>query len=177
MRGFLRRLYKACAALGALSLIAVFAIMIAETALRKMGSYITGANDLIGWFCAASGFLALPWTFKTGELVRVGLFIDKASGAKRVAMELACLGGAAVFSGFAAWATGRYMWKGATAGELTQGMIELPLWVPQLSLLIGLAVLFVAIVEEFVLVAQGREATYEIEARERLARGEFSDTL
>ena len=177
MRSVLHRLYRGCAALGAASLIAVFVIMIAETVLRKMGSYITGANDLIGWFCAASGFLALPWTFKTGELVRVGLFIDKASGVKRRLLELACLGGAAVFAGFAAWATGRYMWKGATAGELTQGMIELPLWVPQLSLLVGLSVLFVAIVEEFVLVAVGHEATYEVEARERLARGEFGDTL
>jgi TRAP-type C4-dicarboxylate transport system permease small subunit len=177
LRRFLERLYRGCAALGALSLVAVFAIMIAETALRKMGSYITGANDLIGWFCAASGFLALPWTFKTGELVRVGLFIDKVGGLRRRALELACLGGAAVFAGFAAWATGRYMWKGAKAGELTQGMIELPLWVPQLSLLIGLAVLCIAIVEEFVRVARGGETTYEVEARARLARGEFGDTL
>jgi len=69
------------------------------------------------------------------------------------------------------------MWKGAKAGELTQGMIELPLWVPQLSLLIGLAVLCIAIVEEFVRVARGGETTYEVEARARLARGEFGDTL
>jgi TRAP-type C4-dicarboxylate transport system permease small subunit len=177
LRSALNRLYRGCAALGALSLIAVFAIMIAETALRKMGSYITGANDLIGWFCAASGFLALPYTFKTGELVRVGLFIEKTTGARRRALELACLGGAAVFAGFAAWSTGRYMWKGAAAGELTQGMIEVPLWVPQLSLLIGLAVLFIAMIEEFLRVAAGHEPTYEIEARERLARGEFGDTL
>lgn len=177
MRRALDALYRGCAALGALGLVSVFAIMIAETALRKAGSYITGANDLIGWCCAASGFLALPYTFKRGELVRVGLVIDALPGTARRRLEITCLAAAALFVGFVAWAAGRYMWRGAAAGELTQGMIEIPLWVPQLSLFIGFAVLFVAIVDELVRVAGGREPTYEAEARARLAAGDFSDSL
>jgi TRAP-type C4-dicarboxylate transport system permease small subunit len=177
MRIALDRLYRACAALGACGLIAVFAIMIIETALRKMGSFIPGANDLISWSCAASGFLALPHTFKRGELVRVGLWIERLNPARRRWLELACLSGTAAFAGFAVWATGRYLWKGALSGEMTQGMLEIPLWIPQLSLLVGLAVLLIAILEELHDVARGREPGYEVAAKARMAAGDFSESL
>lgn len=177
MRRLLDMLYAGCAAFAALGLVSVFVIMIAETVLRKAGSYITGANDLIGWSCAAAGFLALPQTFKRGELVRVGLLLDGLAPSRRRAAEIACLGAAAVFVGFTAWATGRYLWRGASSGEMTQGMIEIPLWIPQLSLLLGFAVLFIAIADELVRVLGGREPGYEVAARERLAAGDFSDSL
>lgn len=177
MRNALDWLYRGTAGLGAVGLIAVFVIMIAETVLRKFNSYVPGANDLISWSCAASGFLALPHTFKRGELVRVGLFIERVAPTRRRLLELACLGAMAVFVGFATWSTGRYLWKGALSGEMTPGMIEIPLWIPQLSLVGGLAVLFIAVLEEFTDVARGREPAYEIAARERLAAGDFSDSI
>ena len=76
MRKFLDRLYSGSLGLAGVFLVGIFGVMIGEAVMRKMGSYIPGASELVGWFCAAAGFLALPATFKRGDMVRVGVVAD-----------------------------------------------------------------------------------------------------
>ena len=58
-------------------MVSIFVLMVGESVFRFLGSYITGANELIGWCCAAAGFLALPATFKRGDMVRAGFVVDR----------------------------------------------------------------------------------------------------
>lgn len=150
MRKFLDRLYDGSLALAGLFLVAIFAVMIGEAVLRKMGGYIPGASELIGWFCAAAGFLALPATFKRGDMVRVGVLVDKLSPAARKPLLLACLLLAVVFTGYLLWASSGYLWRGWRSEEMTQGMIEIASWIPQTSLVLGALLLLVAVVDELV---------------------------
>ena len=50
---------------------------------REFGLLIRGSDDIASWLCAASAFFALGHTFRHGELVRVGLFIDRLEGGVR----------------------------------------------------------------------------------------------
>lgn len=154
MRKFLDRVYDGGLVLAGLFLIGIFLVMISESVLRKLGGYVPGAGDLIGWFCAAAGFLALPATFKRGDMVRVGLLIDKLPAAARKPMLLACLATAVVFVSYMLWATGSYLLSGWRSDELTQGMIEIAVWVPQSSFAVGALLLLVAVVDELVVVAR-----------------------
>ena len=86
MRRFLDRLYAASGALAALCLASICVLMLAQALGREFGLLIRGADDITSWLCAAAAFFALGHTFRHGELVRVGLFIDMLGrGARRVA--------------------------------------------------------------------------------------------
>jgi TRAP-type C4-dicarboxylate transport system permease small subunit len=151
MRKFLDRLYDGSLGLAGLFLLGIFAVMVGEAVLRKMGSYITGASELIGWFCAAAGFLALPATFKRGDMVRVGVLVDALPARVRKPLLLGCLLLALVFMVYMLWATGGYLWRGWRSEEMTQGMIEIEAWIPQASMVLGVLLLLVAVVDELVL--------------------------
>ena len=148
MRRRLRQAYDASLVLAGLFLIGIFVLMIGESAVRKMGGYITGANELVGWFCAATGFLALPATFIRGDMVRVGFIVDRFPPAARKLVMVGCLLLALVFVSYMLYAVSYYMWASWRYGELTQGMIEVAVWIPKGSLLIGVLLLWVAIVDE-----------------------------
>ena len=150
MRKLLDRAYGASLILAGLFLVAIFALMIGEAVMRKMGSYITGASELIGWCCAASGFLALPATFKRGDMVRVGLLVDALPPRLRKPVLLACLLLGLVFTSYMLKAIAAYMWGSYVVDELTQGMIEIQVWIPMVSFLVGVALMLVAILDEWV---------------------------
>ena len=150
MRKFLDRLYDGSLALAGVFLVGIFVVMVGEAILRKMGSFIPGASDLVGWFCAAAGFLALPATFKRGDMVRVGMLADALPPRVRKPLLLACLLLALVFTSYLLWAAGGYLWRGWRSGEMTQGMIEIATWIPQSSLLAGALLLLIAVIDELV---------------------------
>lgn len=150
MRRLLDGLYAGCLALAGLFLVSIFALMIGEAVMRKAGSYITGAGELIGWCCAAAGFLALPSVFARGEMVRVTYLVDALPPLPRKGLLLGCLLLAMVWGGYMTWAAAAYLYDGWRSDELTQGMILIPVWIPQLSLLVGAALLWVAMLDRFV---------------------------
>ncbi len=151
MRAFLDRLYGVSLFLAGCFLVGIAALMVGESLVRKAGGYITGASELIGWFCAAAGFLALPATFKRGDMVRVGALVDALQPAVRRILLVANLVIATVFTAYMVYAVGSYLIDGWRAEELTQGMILIPVWVPQLSFLVGVVLLMVAVVDELLM--------------------------
>lgn len=124
--------------------------MIGEALFRALGSYIIGAGELIGWFCGAAGFLALPATFKRGDMVRVGFVVDQLPPAIRRMVLLLCLSIALMFVSYMGYAIWGYIGAGWRYEEMTQGMIEIPVWIPQSSFLLGVVLLWIAIVDELV---------------------------
>ena len=150
MRAFLDRVYDASLFLAGCFLVGIASLMVGEALVRKAGGYITGASELIGWFCAAAGFLALPATFKRGDMVRVGALVDALQPAARRIVLLLNLAIAVVFTGYMIRAVAAYLIDGWQAEELTQGMILIPVWVPQLSFLVGVVLLMVAVIDEVV---------------------------
>ena len=150
MRRSLDRLYNGSLFLAGIFLVGIFVLMITEAALRKLGSYVPGASEMIGWFCAAAGFLALPATFKRGDMVRVAILVERAPLALRRALLLMCLVLATVATSTMLWAAGRYLYGGWRSDETTQGMIEIAVWIPQLSFLLGVLLLLVAVLDELI---------------------------
>lgn len=148
MRRLLQHAYNASLALAGFFLVGIFVLMIGESAFRKFGSYIFGANDLIGWFCAAAGFLALPATFIRGDMVRVGFIVDHIPAPARKVVLIGCLIIALVFVTYMLYAVSGYMWTSWKFDDKTQGMIEVAVWIPKSSFLIGVALLWIAIADE-----------------------------
>ncbi len=175
MRRFLDRLYAASGALAALCLASICVLMLAQAAGREFGLLIRGADDITAWLCAAAAFFALGHTFRHGELVRVGLFIDMLKpGARRVA-EIACLGLAALFVGYMAFAVVKFVYESWKFKEVAQGLLKVPIWIPQLCFVFGVLIFLVAILDELFLVLNNKKPNYQLAEEDRRARGDFSE--
>ena len=177
MRRFLDRLYDAAGVAAAASIAAICVLMLAQAAGRSLGTSIPGADDIVAWLCAASAFLALGHTFRAGDLVRVGVFLDRLPPRARWGAEILALGITAVFTAYMLWAVVRFVYDSWQFNEVAQGLIKVPIWIPQLSLVAGIAIFFVAVLDEALAVLRKQKPAYQVAEETRAAAGDFSEKL
>jgi TRAP-type C4-dicarboxylate transport system permease small subunit len=162
VRIFLDRLYLFSGYLAGLFLIAIFVLMMVLSAGRPLGINIPAGDDFISWCMAATAFLGLAHTFRHGEMIRVGLLIDRLGENVRHYVETAALLIGACFIGFFAWHASVMTWQSWKFSDISQGVIAVPLWIPQLGFSSGLVILFIAFVDEFFHVVRGNAPRYEL---------------
>jgi TRAP-type C4-dicarboxylate transport system permease small subunit len=177
MRRFLDRLYAASGASAAVCVFLICALMLAQAFARGLGGQIRGTDDIVSWLCAAAAFFALGHTFRHGELVRVGLWLERLSPAGRRRVELFALGLATLFVAYMLWSVSRFVYESWKFNEVAQGLIKVPIWIPQMSFLIGTVILFIAIVDELLAVLRNEKPAYQIAEEQRRASGDFSETV
>lgn len=175
MRRALDWLYGASGAFAALCLAGICGLMLAQAIGREFGLLIRGADDITAWLCAAASFFALGHTFRHGELVRVGLWIDMLKGRARWWAEIAALTITALFVGYMLWAVGRFVYDSWQFREVAQGLIRVPIWIPQLSFLLGVLIFLVAVLDEWAAVLRRQKPAYQIAEEARRASGDFSE--
>jgi TRAP-type C4-dicarboxylate transport system permease small subunit len=174
MRRFLDALYAVGAGLAALALLGIFVIMMAQVAMRELQLQLPAADDISAYLCVATAFFALAATFKRGELIRVGMGIERLSPARRrVAEALVLFLAACVMAYVTRWtfADMLFSWN---IEEVAQGTVAIPLWIPKLAMPLGAGLLLVAILDELVTVLRGSKPGYVVAAEERVAAGDFS---
>ncbi len=178
MSALLRRaldgLYLLSAGLAALSLFGIFFVMMAQVFLRQGNIQLPGADDFTAYLCVATTFFALSYTFKRGDLIRVGLFIDKAGAGLRRVIELAVLTLAAALVGYIVYWTFSDAMFSREIEEVAQGSVPFLIWIPKLAIPLGSGILLIAILDELLVVLRGQKPSYVRAAEERAARGDFS---
>ncbi len=177
MRRFLDRLYAGSGVLAALCILGICLLMLAQAFGREAGILIRGADDIVAWLCAAASFLALGHTFRHGELVRVGLVLERLGPRARRAMELFSLAVAALFVAYMLWSVSRFIYESWKFKEVAQGLLQVPIWIPQLSFLAGVAIFLVAILDDFIFVLRDEKPSYRVAADQRRAAGDFSESV
>ena len=177
MRRFLDRLYAASAALAAACLAGIAATMLAQAGLREVGVLLVGADDIVGWLCAASAFFALASTFRHGEHVRVGLLIDRLPARARRRAEVLALGGAVLVVGAILWSASRFVYESWAFGEVAQGLLRIPIWLPQMSLVLGALVFFIAVLDDFVVLLGGGVPAYRRAERAHQGGADVQEAL
>jgi TRAP-type C4-dicarboxylate transport system permease small subunit len=161
LRTFLDGLYRFSGYLAGLFLIAIFLLMMGLSIGREVGINIPAGDDFASWCMAAMAFLGLAHTFRSGEMIRVGLLIDRLSGPTRRIFEIFSLVLGLAFVGFFAWHAVRLTYDSWRFNDMAQGVLAVPLWIPQLGYSTGLVILFIAFVDEFVHVVRGGDPRYE----------------
>lgn len=177
MRRFLDRLYLGAGALGAVFVALICVLMIAQSVLREMGVRTGALNDVVAWFCAAAAFFAMAHAFKHGDFVRVTLLLEKLPPRRRRQFEVVSLAIGSVAVAYLAWSACLFTYESWEFKDIAQGLLPLPMWIPQLSFAIGSVLLLVAVVDEFVIVLRGGVPTFVREVEERHARGDFSSDI
>ena len=177
MRRFLDRLYAGGGVAAAIAMAAICVLMLAQAVGREAGILIRGADDIVAWLCAACAFLALGHTFRSGDLVRVGVFLDRLPERMRWYAELFALTATALFTAYILWAVTRFVYDSWQFKEVAQGLIRVPIWIPQLSLPLGIVIFFVAVLDELVTVLRRQKPAYQRAEEARAAAGDFSEKL
>jgi TRAP-type C4-dicarboxylate transport system permease small subunit len=150
VRTLLDRLYDAAAYLAAFFLVGTLAMVLTAIVGRLFNWFIPGTDAYAGYCMAASGFLALAHTLKRGEHIRVTLLLEHAGVRARRGMELWALAVATVLAAAFAWYSVRLVVQSWQFNDISTGNDATPLWIPQLAMALGTAVLLVAFVDELV---------------------------
>lgn len=161
IRTFLDGLYLFSGYLAGLFLIAILVLMMALSLGREVGLNIPAGDDFASWCMAAMAFLGLAHTFRAGDMIRVGLVIDRLQGRTRWLFEMFSLTLGAGFVGFFAWHAAKMTWQSWQFDDMAQGVVAMPLWIPQLGYSGGLVILFISFADEFIHVASGGAPRYE----------------
>ncbi|MDO9403917.1 MAG: TRAP transporter small permease [Polaromonas sp.] len=177
MRKFLDRLYIAGGALGAVFIVLIAVLMIAQSILREFRVNTGAVNDVVSWFCAAAAFCAMAHAFKHGDFVRVTLLLDKVGPRTRRALEIVSLAIGTVAVAYLAWSACAFTYESWEFNDIAQGLLPMPLWIPQMSFALGSILLLIAVVDEFIIVLRGGVPTFVREVAERHARGDFSSEV
>jgi TRAP-type C4-dicarboxylate transport system permease small subunit len=175
MRRALDLVYSASGALAALSLAGICLVMLLQAFGREVGLLIRGADDLTAWLCAAASFFAIGHTFRHGELVRMGLVIDMLGVRARWWSELTALSITALFASYMAWAVTSFVYDSWRFKEVAQGLIKIPIWIPQLTFVLGVLIFLIAVLDDLVAVLRHAKPAYQIAEEERRASGDFSE--
>lgn len=157
MRALLDTLYRLSGGLAAAGMIVTLVMVAAGIFTRPFGIYLPGTDDYAGYAMAACGFLALAYTFKHGEHIRVSLVIERLGPRLRHGTEWLAHAAGTVVAGALAWYSVRLTWQSHAFEEISQGLDATPLWIPQLAMAVGAVILLIAVVDDFVQVSLGRE--------------------
>jgi TRAP-type mannitol/chloroaromatic compound transport system permease small subunit len=177
LRTGLDRLYLVSAVLGATCIALICALMVGQSLGRQFGATTGAVNDIVSWLCAAAAFLTMAHAFKHGDFVRVTLLLEQLSPNVRRKFELGSLFIAVCAVAYLAWWACAFTFQSWEFKELAQGLLPLPIWIPQSSFALGAVLLLIAVVDEFVIVLRGGVPTFVRLVAERHAKGDFSSDV
>jgi TRAP-type C4-dicarboxylate transport system permease small subunit len=169
MRLVLDRFYTALGALGALFILATLVVQVVGIAGRELGFAMAGLDAYAGYCLAAGSFLAMAYALRRGDHIRVTLILTRLKGRTRYWMEVICLAVATGLSGYFAWFSAKLVWGSYTYNDISQNVDATPLWIPQLSMALGLIGLAVAFAEQLAVtlrtgrLAPGTDETAHVE--------------
>jgi len=153
MRVFLTRLYQAAGILSASLIAAICLLVSAQIILNGLGRLFPGTfpttipsyADFSGFMLAGSTFLAMAYTLRSGGHIRVNLIVQRLPASFMLAAEALSLTLALLFTGIALWFSAALVQESLHYGDVSTGIIPVPLWIPQTPMVVGLGLLLIAL--------------------------------
>lgn len=155
LTAILDRLARASGAAAAASLASIAIIIGAQIVARLMGQQIPAADDFAGWAMAASAFLALPYALRNGDHIRVTLIAQMLPQSWQRSLDTLATAIGVALAGWAAWSVVNFVLDSWRFDEVAQGMLAVPLWIPQLSMAVGMVLFALMMADRLLRVSLG----------------------
>ena len=173
MRKILESLYFGSGVLAGVFLVLIAALSLAQICGRLLGFAAYSFDDFAGYCMAASSFLGLAHTYRRNEHIRVALVVDRFSGGTRRLLETLCLSASAFLIGFFAWYAIDMAWTSYEINDVSQGLVPVPLWLPQSGMALGLLIMTIALLDDLITVlARGTPSYLIAEQNKKIALSE-----
>ena len=156
----LHRLYQLSGLLSAVSLALICVLILAQVVARNMGTTVRDAEEFAAWAMAAAGFFGLPYALHQGAHIRVAVVTRFVPKALHHPMEVASSVVGLALAAYLAWYCSHFVAESWRFNEVSQGLVPVAMWIPQLPMVIGSVLLTVAFAERLVCVL--RRQTFEV---------------
>ncbi len=161
MRKLLRVIVEASGAIACLLLAGMVLVLFAAIVLRQFGVLLPGHEEITTFAMVGMAFLGLPVAYRSGAHVRVETLLTRVSPQGRRRFDTGCVAvGAAVclaFSYYAFW----LCWDSWRFGDVSEGLLAIPRWIPQLPVFLGLLLFSLALLADLVALLGGGTASFE----------------
>ncbi len=165
MRRFLDRIYNVAGGIAALSILAICLVVSAQVMLNilarlggpNLSFTIPSYADFAGFFLATATFMAMAFTLRAGVHIRVNLLVQNLPTNIRWLLELFVLGLGAAIAGYATWFSAKLLGESYHYGDMSPGIIAIPLWIPQMAMVFGLGLLTVAFIDTLIEAIRARK--------------------
>ncbi len=155
MRRMLDALYAGAGGLAALCILAICLIVSAQVGLNilariggpELSFTIPSYADFAGFLLAAATFLAMAHTLRSGVHIRVTLLTQRLPRGGQLVLEVAALTLGAAVAGYATWYAASLVAESHQYQDMSTGIIAVPIWIPQVPMVLGLALLTLAFVD------------------------------
>ena len=173
MRKLLDWLYTGSGVLAGVFLILIAALSLAQICGRLFGFDAYSFDDFAGFCMAASSFLGLAHTYRRNEHIRVAILVDRLAGGRRRALEMLCLVTSTFLIGYFAWYAADMVLTSYQINDVSQGLVGVPLWLPQSGMALGLAIMTIALLEDLItVIARGTPSYIVAEQTKKIAMSE-----
>ncbi|ODC03629.1 C4-dicarboxylate ABC transporter permease [Terasakiispira papahanaumokuakeensis] len=171
MRHAMDRFYGLGGALAALQLLIIMLMIVIQVLGRIIdntllmlhqppwGLNVPGLAEIAGFLLLGASFFGLAYTFRAGAHIRVTLIIQHLPRAFRQVMEALMILLALGITLYAAWNGAWLAYDSYDFGDVSIGMVPVPLWIPQSAMSAGLLWLAIALVDTLFEVLKGNFAT------------------
>lgn len=168
MRRALDRFYRLGGAISALHLTLIMVMIVAQVlgrvldkllqwvGLNPLGLNVPGLAELAAFLLLGATFFGLAYTFWQGGHIRVTLLLQNLPKPLQHVMDIVAVIVAAAITAFAVWHSAWLAWDSYDYGDLSIGMVPVPLWIPQAVMVLGLVWLLIALLDALVSLACGR---------------------
>jgi len=150
LRSFLDRLYTGCGVIAAIFLIIILLLIVLQMLARWTGEVFPGAPDYASYSMAAASFFAFAHALNRGAHIRVSLVLNLLGDGGRRAMNIWCFAiGTGLAWYFVYYASKAVFWSWKFK-DVSQGQDATPLWIPQMSMVIGSIVFAIALTDHLI---------------------------
>ncbi len=149
MRKVLDTLYRASGLAGALMLLSILIMVVAQMIARWIEVPVTGLTEIAGYCMAATSFFGLGYAFSRNAHIRVKLIVGQAGTGNRFP-EIFCTSIATCIAGALAFFATKATVLSYRFSEVSQGQDAIQTWIPQTVMSIGSAVLCIALLDRLV---------------------------
>ncbi len=150
MRPLLDKLYQGSGILSGFCLVAMCCLILARVIGRWMGIVVPSSDDFAGFLLAAGSFLALAYTFRCGGHIRVNLLTSRLTEKVAIYFERFVLTIATALVLYLAYQLCYMVWESWDFEEVSSGYVEIPIWIVQLPMAIGMVIFAISIADQAV---------------------------
>ena len=158
MSRLLQRLYDICGMIAGGLILCICLLISAQIGLNAFGrlapgllpSTIPSYADFSGFMLAGATFLAMAHTLRAGGHIRVNLIVSRLPKRGQFIAEAGVLVIATALVGYAAYFMGALVLESIHYGDVSMGIIPVPLWIPQSVAAFAITLLFVAVIHTLV---------------------------
>lgn len=156
MRVILDTIYKSCGLVAGVFLVAILLLIVAQVISRLLLIPIAGADEFAAYCLTATTFFALAPTMRSGVHVRVSLLTQSLPSRAQRWVEIWAYGTGLLLSLYLTYACLDFVLTSSRMNTIANGMVAVPLWIPQLSMPIGAAVFSVSLLDGLITVIRGQ---------------------